>query len=141
MGGRDFRRWSVERSTCSLIVFGSSENEVPSRGLREILRPGRRGEEKERDVRGVGRNLSSDGKAGENDIPASYQVLLKTAIMDAVTESLTGQRLLYSRIFLFHVKQLSPNTSTDEGSLAGLRYQRIQCEIAHWERCRGARCR
>lgn len=34
--------------------------------------------------------------------------------------ALTGQRLLYSRIFLFHVKQLSPDTSTVRGRQPGL---------------------
>lgn len=51
---------------------------MPSRGLSEILRPGARDEEKERDVRygeNRGRNLNGGGKAGgksANDIPASY---------------------------------------------------------------------
>lgn len=97
MGGRDFRQWSVERSTCSLIVFGSSENEVPSRGLREILRP-RPETKRKKGMLGAGETggviwvvTVKRGRESENDIPASYQVLLKTAIVDAVTERWRGR--------------------------------------------------
>lgn len=136
----------MARSTCSLIVFGTSENEVPSRGLGEILCPGSETRRK-KEMLGVRKTggvtwmvAEKRGKFGER---YSSELLgpPENGNHGRSHGALTEQRLLYSRIFLFHVKQLSSDTSTDSGSPAGLRCQRTQCEIAHWERCRSARCR